>query len=338
MCASIAITFHYDKLSFKHFARFYSSRNFYCFNTTVFPHAVALEIFMANPDVLNDAKFLLHLEEKTNPMPEYMIDLLWAAADQITFRTVLEDELRLHRSVYMEAAGKVMRTHLCDTTYTTAQWIADLKTLRTTNAEFQLIEYYLDEGNATEAGNRWRDMPTNCTMSLYEMRDWELFENYLDLRTDMITENKEWKMLSGPQVQTLESIAYQNFYGYSGNLAQQVLNEYYNGDFNIEPAVSLGDPSLRSSREHIEESISVMSVYPNPASSYCIVQLDLINLSADNKFVVTDANGKLIMQQKVAEKKQQLAIDLQTFASGVYQLAIFDGSNVVETKELNVVH
>jgi Secretion system C-terminal sorting domain len=306
-------------------------------NTMVFPHAVALEIFMANPDVLNDAKFLLHLEEKTNPMPEYMIDLLWAAADQITFRTVLEDELRLHRSVYMEAAGKVMRTHLCDTTYTTAQWIADLKTLRTTNAEFQLIEYYLDEGNATEAGNRWRDMPTNCTMSLYELRDWEIFENYLDLRTDMITENKELNMLSGPQVEALEFIAYENYFGYAGNLAQQILNEYYNGDFDIEPAVSMGDPNLRSAKLNSSEMVSVLSVYPNPTSDYCIVQLAIVGSGENHSLIVTDASGKLMYRQNIVDVKQQLAIDVQSWAAGLYHVSLMVEGKVVETTEIDVV-
>ncbi|MFN0030736.1 MAG: T9SS type A sorting domain-containing protein, partial [Flavobacteriales bacterium] len=306
-------------------------------NTTLFPHAVALEIFMANPDVLSDAKFMLHLEEKTDPMPQYMIDLLWAAAYQVTFRTVLEDELRLHRSIYMEAAGKVMRTHLSDTTYTTTQWIADLSTLRTTNAEFQLIEYYLDEGDATMAGNRWHDMPTNCTMSLYELRDWELFENYLDLRTDMIAENKDWNMLSGPQVEALEYIAYENFYGYAGNLAQQVLNEYYGGDFDIEPAVSLGDPNLRSEKVNTSTEISLLKLYPNPASDFCIVQLSLSIIDENYSLRVTDVNGKLILQQKIVDTKQQIAIDMQTMSAGTYFITALNGEEVLQTKELNVI-
>jgi Secretion system C-terminal sorting domain/SprB repeat len=306
-------------------------------NTTVFPHAVALEIFMANPDVLNDAKFMLHLEEKINPMPEYMIDLLWAAADQVTFRTVLEDELRLHRSIYMEAAGKVMRTHLSDTTNTTTQWITDLKTLRTTNAEFQLIEYYLDEGNVTEAGDRWRDMPTNCTMSLYELRDWELFEDYLNLRTNMIMDNKEWNALSSVQLVALEYIAYENYYGYAGNLAQQVLNEYYDGDFDIEPAVSLGDPNLRREVVNLKEEISILNVYPNPASDYCIVQLSLASIDNDYSMNITDANGKLIWQQKILDAKQQIAIDMQALAGGSYHVSVLHGEQVLQTTQLNVV-
>ncbi|MFN0030738.1 MAG: T9SS type A sorting domain-containing protein [Flavobacteriales bacterium] len=158
-----------------------------------------------------------------------------------------------------------------------------------------------------------------------------------DEAKDMITENKDWNMLSGPQVEALEYIAYENFYGYAGNLAQQILNEYYGGDFDIEPAVSLGDPNLRSAKLNASEKVSVLSVYPNPTSEYCIVQLQLLEFNGKYSLSIVDAQGKVVYDTNIINAQQQLAIDVKMWSSGAYYISLLKDGSVVETKEINVV-
>ncbi|HAD12445.1 MAG TPA: hypothetical protein DCF33_08395 [Saprospirales bacterium] len=53
-----------------------------------YPHAIACEGFLANPEVLKNSQFIAYWSSTSDPMPQYMIDILHAAARQNTYRTM----------------------------------------------------------------------------------------------------------------------------------------------------------------------------------------------------------------------------------------------------------
>ena len=306
--------------------------------TLVFPHPIALEIFLANPDVLRDNRFIKHLQTKADPMPEYMIDLLLASRDQATFRTMLENNLGKHRSIYMEAAGKVLRTHLQDENYDITLFPNELKTLKTFNTELLVVEDYLQHNNNTEARHRYDEIPATCEFTRYEMAEWEAFGLWLDVRESMVLYGKEYDALSTAEVSTLTNLAEIHWNSYAGRYAQEILNEYYAGDYEIEPMVSMGSGNPKSLHISPNDVKSLMNVYPNPTSDYLIVQLSLSTFIGRHQLVIADATGKQVYQAAITNAQQQLAIDVQQWSSGTYHVTVMNEQKVIETKEINVVH
>ena len=135
----------------------------------------------------------------------------------------------------------------------------------------------------------------------------------------------------------MTDIADKHWNSYAGRYAQEILNAYYDGEYDIEPMVSVGTGSPKSSRFATEEHQSILNVYPNPASDYFIVQLSLQTLIGKHQLVVADATGKLVHQAAINQAGQQLAIDVQQWSSGTYQVTIMNEQKVIETKEINVV-
>lgn len=305
--------------------------------TIVFPHPIALEIFLANPDVLRDNRFIKHLQTKVDPMPEYMIDLLLASRDQATFRTMLENNLGKHRSIYIEAAGKVLRTHLQDENYNLALFPNELKALKTFNTELLVVEDYLQQGNATEARNRYDDIPAICELTRYEMEEWAAYGLWLEVREEMVLQGKDYDALSTTEVTAITNIAELHWNSYAGRYAQEILNEYYAGEYEIEPMVSVGSGGPKSSRIASNDVASLLYVYPNPTSDYIIVQLSMPTFIGKHQLVVTDASGKLVHQVVITNAQQQLAIDVQQWSSGNYQVVVMKEQSVIETKGINVV-
>jgi hypothetical protein len=305
--------------------------------TIVFPHPIALEIFLANPDVLRDNRFIAYLQTKADPMPEYMIDLLLASRDQATFRTMLENNLSKHRSIYMEAAGKVLRTYLQDENYDQSLFIDELKALKTFNTELLVVEDYLQKGNTTAARDRYDDIPTTCELTRYEKEEWIAYGLWLEVREAMLLKSIDYDALGNDEVATLIDLAEANWNSYAGRYAQEILNEYYAGEYEIEPMVSEGSGDPRSSRIANSDVASLLNVYPNPASDYFLVQLALPTFVGHYQLIITDATGKLVRQLSITNAQQQLAIDVQQWSSGSYQVTIVKDQKVIETKEINVV-
>jgi hypothetical protein len=303
----------------------------------VFPHAIALEIFMANPDVLKDNRFMRYLDTKSEPMPAYMIDLLLAASDQSTMRAILERNLSYARSTYVEATGKVLRTQLQDPNYNMAKLMLDLEPIKTFPSDMMVIEEYLELGDITGANDRYNTMLSSAEFSVYDKREWSAYGAWLQLRTTMVQSGYDFENLPNAQIDELTAIADAHWNSYAGRSAMEILNAYYNGEYDTEPMLSSGAGGAKRTRETGETLHSQLHIYPNPASDYLLVQMDLLTSISEQELLVTDSNGNQIYAVKIQDAKQQIAIDVQNWANGSYIVSIFNEGHMLESETIHVV-
>jgi Secretion system C-terminal sorting domain len=303
----------------------------------VFPHAIALEIFMANPDVLKDNRFMRYLEMKSEPMPAYMIDLLLAARDQSTMRAIVERNLSFARSTYVEATGNVLRTQLQDPNYNMANLMLDLEPIKTFPSDVMVIEEYLQLGDITGANDRYNTMLSSAEFSVYDKREWSAYGAWLQLRTTMVQSGYDFENLPIAQIDELTAIADAHWNSYAGRSAMEILNAYYNGEYDTEPMISSGAGGAKRTRETSETLHSQLHIYPNPASDYLLVQMDLLTSISAQELLVTDSNGNQIYAFKIQDAKQQIAIDVQNWANGSYIVSIFQDGHMLESETIHVV-
>jgi hypothetical protein len=124
---------------------------------------------------------------------------------------------------------------------------------------------------------------------------------------------------------------------YAGRNAQEILNEYYMGNYEVEPMVSWGNGGPKRASGKSDIISTLLQVYPNPARDYFIVQLSMPNFVGSHQLQVIDASGKLIYQVAITNSREQLAIDAQQWSSGTYHILLLTEGKVIETKEINIV-
>lgn len=89
---------------------------------------------------------------------------------------------------------------------------------------------------------------------------------------------------------------------------------------NIQPGVTISNQPCYLS---VEENKSILSVYPNPAK-------DLIYVSeSDLNYEITDLSGKMIASGKTSNS----AIDISTFAAGVYSIQIMSADGTISNSK-----
>ncbi len=76
--------------------------------------------------------------------------------------------------------------------------------------------------------------------------------------------------------------------------------------------------------------------YPNPANATTTISLN--NIAENMTFALTDVTGKTVWQQAVTKGTDQITINTQNFAEGVYIYQLKNETGVLQSKKLMVTH
>ena len=82
---------------------------------------------------------------------------------------------------------------------------------------------------------------------------------------------------------------------------------------------------------HVSENTAVMSLYPNPASSYTMLEVGMNNATV----TVTDLQGRVLRSFAVANDNEPVRIETESFQAGLYFVTVNDGTNS-QTLKLSV--
>ena len=82
---------------------------------------------------------------------------------------------------------------------------------------------------------------------------------------------------------------------------------------------------------------NIITLYPNPAKDYLIVEFTFEGLSNNVKLQILSADGKTVKQLDIADNEKKAVIYVGGFASGVYTLALFNGNKMLSHEKFNVI-
>jgi hypothetical protein len=305
--------------------------------TDVFPHPVALEIFVANPEVLRDNRFLQYLEEKTDPMPGFMIDVLYESRNTSTFRAVLEGNLTRSEAAYFANQKAILRGELAMED-AEAEVRIRLASWKNPAAEYWLIERLLDEGDATEASNRYQAMPETIRLKGEDEIEWEVYETWLNLRRDLISGGRGWDTLTVAEMDILDGLV-DYWHTQAGLNAMEVLNFYYGENYFVPPAFG-GEWTPRAKHmKPIEVRDQWLKVYPNPAGVYVNFELKPGQLSPSDTWQLRlfDLTGRLVLHRALSGQVPFHTLDLRMLTNGMYFYELELPGAMVSKGKLDVV-
>lgn len=283
-----------------------------------YPHAIALEIFLANPDILRDRNFILHLETKADPMPAYMIEILLAAANQTTQRTIIEQNLGASRSVYIYYSQLAMRSRMYRPDYDELILLNRLDEWECLTCEYALIENEIDAGNTSGAQQRYAEIPMKINLGHTELRDYNQFDEWMNLRNTLTSSGRDWDALTETELTGLENLV-DFYYTYAGLHAMEVLNAFYSADYYIPPSDGQGW-TPRSARLGTAFVPEVLTLFPNPADYLVnvVVKAPVLPIGQQGSLVIYDVTGRMVETLTVQHAVQYITIDTRTWSPGMY--------------------
>ncbi|MDP2724142.1 MAG: T9SS type A sorting domain-containing protein [Bacteroidales bacterium] len=296
--------------------------------TDVFPDDVLFEILAANPDELSKDTLISYLENKENPLPDYMIDILRQLVGGVTYKTILLEEKADYYAAKTQAAQDILRSILNDSILDITLYRDWLDNLGGLNADKQLVASYFSEGDSSSAMALLNMIP-----SLYELQGDKLAE-FNDYQSLLLLQ-EGWKQ-SGKHLTELDSLDLVTLYNYAVNstggarsTAQNILTYAENAHFcdcmhsDDSTNAKMGGASLGNSLNRIY-GLEITAT-PNPARVYVAFNYQLPESKPEGIISISDMAGKEIQRFAVSGKQGQQVWDIRNVKSGVYLYTITSG-------------
>jgi hypothetical protein len=78
-------------------------------------------------------------------------------------------------------------------------------------------------------------------------------------------------------------------------------------------------------------------VYPNPASSYFIIEYDLRETIGVAVVYISDINGRILDKFALEDKQKQLLVSTDPLSSGLHILQLFIDRELVESHKVQII-
>jgi hypothetical protein len=286
----------------------------------VFPDYVIFEIMAANPDELKKEELIKYLEDKDNPLPEYMIDILRQVAMGSSYKTVLLRQMAHHGQLKTRAAHNIIRSLLNDTISKNNELRNWLDNIGGKRADEQIIVSYMSEGNYTNALSLANMMPALFNYTGNELAEHSYFMDMLNLQINLEQQQRSIFDLDSLEVTNLLYIA-ENSHGTAGIQAKGIL-EYAYG-YHFCNCIEADESGLKSGKPFNPASLEKLSgieitVVPNPAKDWAAFNYTLPGNATSGVIVISDASGKEVNSVPVSGKQGQQIWDTRAVQSGVY--------------------
>ena len=289
--------------------------------TDVFPDEVLLEILSANPDELNRDTLISYLEQKEDPLPQYMIDILRQAVSGITYKTILEDEMAQYHGAKTQAVQDIVRSILFDTAINISDYRNWLDNLDNMVADRQIIASYLSENDTSNAIALLNLLPSLYNLEGESLADYNNYKSMVELQIQWIAESKNISELDSMDITLLESLA-EDSTTIAGNMARNILtyacDHYFCNCLEMQDSAYLKNDFIPKTQPMPVNEILKISAEPNPARTYVAFNYELLNEISTGQILISDLNGKRIWQIQVYGKQGQKVWNTTEIKAGVY--------------------
>jgi len=303
--------------------------------TDVFPDAVLLEILSANPEELRKEELISYLEDKENPLPEYMIDILMQVANGSSYKSVLQNQMAMYHHGYVNAAQDIIRSLQHDRITDFVQLRYWLDNIGGYEMDKQIIFTYMEEGDYTSVQSLLNTMP-----SIYELEGDQLlayndYHTMVTLQVQLAQQQRNIHQLTSTELATIINLADHGM-GSGKYSARSILEYAYNIYYFDRPSLpeNIGLKTVKPiDQEEWAKALGLeISVDPNPASQWAEFTWQLPPAETKGLISITDIAGKTISIISISGNQGKQVWDTREVNSGVYICTLSLGKLVASTK------
>lgn len=308
----------------------------------VLPAAMLLEVCLANPDATKDEDFLDVLRNLSNPMPEYMIEIIRDSWDDETIRSSVEKQLGnigreldycynlliLDEKTKEERGFDTLRLY-----YEGSDYLLD---------KYILADTYMDEGDYTLSAIVLDDIATSFELSDFEIDE---YYNYLALN-EILHELSDSGLtifeLDTINIQILEQIANDNT-GWSSVKARNILCFAFDlcVDYPANQTDTLQEKSaivIYPTNVNFEREYSKVIVSPIPADEYVDFLWDIPIINNQAIVSIFNASGILVHSFSINDTKGQYLWDCRIVEDGLYLYQVSSDDGIIAKGKIVIQH
>ncbi|MCB0835397.1 MAG: hypothetical protein KDD99_01955 [Bacteroidetes bacterium] len=302
----------------------------------VLPHAMLLEVCLANPEATRSASFIDFLETQApNPMPSYMIDMIAANSDSTTNRSNMESALGSFGSEMAFASNMILIDLKLDTVDKADSVRYWQKRRETMEGQYELAESFLADEMYDSALAVLTAIPDSFDLSKAGLEnDYNDMVTYVNFRKTIYNDDNIPDIMNLDSVKEADLLTFaQNSTGRASAMAWNILCFGYDHCIDYPPApIEDGGSARRANpninpKEFIRSQYYKLKVFPNPAGKYATFSWELVHLEGKAKLRIVDAFGREVSSKVISTLEGQWLWDTRSVGNGfyIYELRIENG-------------
>jgi hypothetical protein len=310
----------------------------------ILPHGMLLEILILNPDALQNGSVINHVKNGiANPMPEYMIDILYASRNVQTARTLVERNLSNLRHKMTLQHRLNLNEMLRDSTGvpndTIVNWLDDRTDLK---GRYNLVSHFLSRGEfvlARAAMDTIQSQINLKTAKVKELNKMRLLTNFLET---VDNDSRNIAQLDSTQIDWLVNLANDPESGTAGARAENILCFFY--EICSPPPASPKSNKVKELKpkptlDELLQEQNIIRVSPNPADQYVQLEYNLLFAKNPTEMHVYDQLGRKVISYIIGLNTQGVEIlDTRKLVQGLYIVEIVQEEKQISSKKFIVQH
>jgi len=306
----------------------------------VLPNAMIRDVLTANPQSAKSQGVLQSLDNRFNPMPDYMMAEIMQGSNYMGAKEILESKLGYWQQIRTNAKNQLIRKFISDTTILNPydSLIALYESETDIPSKYRLAFCYFNNDQVDEALGTLNEIPLTFTLDDYQTVIHQDYENYFSILKMMHDSTWGATQLDSLSVNTLHSIMddeYPLIGGYArgllmkGHFINYVEKVYFPPDAKSYQAYHLTSKKPEATKkDHLR-------IFPNPSWDYVIVYYNTTDSKVSGKLIMNDINGKLINTIILPDQLNQMTISLKNLPKGIYIISLFASGKLIESQKIN---
>ncbi len=308
----------------------------------VLTNAMLRDVLVENPQAAKSEEIMQMLDEKTDPMPDYMKDQI----AQGKFNTGDKENMEARRNFYLteqsRAFNNLNRIYQSDSTISfRLDSLASLfDNLPSLEHQYRKAFIQAENGDTILAVNTIASLPAEFSLSDEQWSIHEKFEDLLAITIDLSNPEKSVMALDSAQIaglldiyddHTLPGIYARNMLVTAGYLTYK---EPYLFPDNLKKM------EVKPLPAGVETVSAPIRAFPNPSAYFTIVEYDLSNAGFKEEssvyIIIRDVRGITRKSLVSTHEKDQLVLDVRDLRPGMYLLDLLLEGNRLGTSKLIV--
>jgi hypothetical protein len=296
----------------------------------VFPNVMIRDVMVANPHNAKDDALMEKIEERANPMPEYMKAQVLQGGSLVSVFENLQSRLAFYRFHKNRALNTLVKLYLADSlnpAASTDSLVVLLKSQNNLRAKYILAELYFEQGSWSEGQAVLNNIPLQFNLTPTEAETHFQFTTYYSLLTNMAQQGKPLTGADSLQVIALTQV-YNNGAGLPSAYARNILLAMDEVVYN-EPIIKADLTKSQQAQDDYNQLIKALNnhqclnVYPNPAKEFIVVEHQLEQEPINSYIEIKNVKGELMKKWAVPGIKNSQTINIRDYKPGTYIVTLF---------------
>lgn len=308
----------------------------------IMPHAMLLEVLLANPDALRSGNVIRVVSTQlSNPLPQYMIDMLYASRDQTTLRTIMETslaDLNFERQrIYKRLVNsKFFLEDQVDEPDSVIYYLSQVNTLESNIAR---AAAYSDRNQFSAANTLLDSMIVHFKLDQAQINELQALKTLYSLIASAESQGRSIAQLNTSEIASLTALADNDDAGLAQNKAQNALCFHYGiCPVPVGTPKNSETPKPKPTKEELVEKLNTSAAYPNPATDFVTIEFELLFARENTRLSVFDPLGREVESRILGLNYQgQELFDTRNWGDGLYIYSITQDEELLETGKFTIV-